>query len=80
MDEEEIMGVRDIESEVKIISPRIIFIDKVSLNDIKEYLKAKHCVLWQNWYVTDPKGLEDAAKWIQSLLIELYTGLSSKQG
>ena len=62
--------------EVKIISPRIIFIDKVSLDDIKRYIKSKQCILWQNWYVTDPKGLEDAAKWIQSLLIELHTGLS----
>ena len=61
--------------EMKIISPRIIDIDKVSIDEIKKYIKSKQCILWQNWYVTDPKGLEDAANWIKSLLNELYSGI-----
>lgn len=65
-----------IHEESELIKLRVINLDKVSIYDIKKYIRSKHSILWQNWYVTDPKGLEKAAEWVKSLLSELHAGLS----
>jgi len=58
------------------IQPRVLYLDEVSIDDIKRFITTKHAILWQSWFVTDPKGLEDAARWVQNLLNELYAGIS----
>lgn len=57
---------------------RLVNLDELSIDEIKNYLRTLHVVLFLNWTISDPKGLEDAAQWIKGFLDKLYAFNSTK--
>lgn len=58
---------------------RVINLDKVSLEDFKNYLNTTHAILFADWIVSSSDGHQKAAQWLAHTLDEFYIYLNNKE-
>ena len=44
---------------------------QVSRDEIRKWLKNKHCTLWMDWIITDSRGMESAVDFIMATNLSL---------
>lgn len=51
---------------------RLLNLDELSDDVIKEYLRSLHTILWRDWNIISDDGMEKAVQFIKTLFDQIY--------